>query len=87
MHSKSLKLHLNSKKCFDENAQCETCSRVFIRKSFLQKHIETEHSSKPTEKRVEQRPDTKSKYKCDICGKSSFISFLELQTRQLTVRL
>lgn len=69
VHSKSLKLHLNSKKCFDENVQCEICSKVFVRKCYLLKHMNTEHNSK-TEKKVETQHDEKKKYKCDICDKS-----------------
>lgn len=67
---RSLKLHMNSRKCMQQSYECDTCHKIFIKKRYLIRHFHRmKKESNASDRTVDGEIDSKRKYKCDLCPK------------------
>lgn len=73
---RSLKLHMNSRKCMQQSYECDSCHKIFIKKRYLIRHFHRmKRETNPSDCRaVDTKIDNRRKYKCHLCAKGRKLS-------------
>lgn len=71
---RSLSLHFNSRKCLQHSYECDICSKIFIKKRYLIRHLQRMHKMSNelhTKKNTKntQSESNKRNFKCHLCPK------------------
>lgn len=71
---RSLSLHFNSRKCLQHSYECDICSKIFIKKRYLIRHLQRMHKMSNelhTKKNTKntQSKSNKRNFKCHLCPK------------------
>lgn len=68
---RSLKLHVNSKKCMQQTYECDICKKLFIKKRYLIRHLQRMHKMANEPDNNKQKSNSRSRYGCNLCPKGN----------------